>query len=883
MTRIFCILIFIAGLAPACWIGAGYVGSNPLALAVTALIVITYLAGALELYRYQQATHVLRRALEKLSEPLSDLESWLSGFGSGLRNAVRLRIEGERVGLPGPALTPYLVGLLVLLGMFGTFLGMVATLRGTGLALEGATDLHAIRASLAAPVKGLGFAFGTSIAGVAGSAMLGLLSALCRRERALAAQLLDARVATTLRPHSLGHQREERIRLLQRQADAMPAVADRLESMMTELARQNQALNERLVASQEAFHAKAEAVYERLAVSVEQSLKDGIADGARAAGTAIQPVVEETMGNLARESTALNASIAQAVRSQLEGMSSLGENTASAVTEGWKTALAEHRQMNESLFQGLRTSLDGFTETFGQRTSSLLDGVTERLDGVSERAERSAAAMAEHWDAALLAQRDANQTLTQDLRASLEGFGESFGARAGTLVDGVSERLSGVSTLAEGAAAAVAQAWKAALADSRQMHEALVNDLRVSLDGYTSALDQRTSALLDGVTERLDGVSAKAENVATGLAGNWSTTLAENREAHQSLVQDLRGTLDGFTQAFGQHATGLMEGVATRLDGMTDTLSQAWGDGLVRYERSSEQLASHNRQVLADTVSAFEEHSASLLKAVETSHGELRSGLASQEEQRLAAWAEALGKLAGELRQEWEAAGAQTIERQREICAALAQTANEISTGMQTHSASTIAEIEKLVQAASEAPRAAADVVTEVRQKLSDSLARDNAMLEERSRLLETVGTLLDAVNHSSSEQRAAVDALVTTSADVLDRVRAQFTDTIQAETGRLADAAGQLTGSAVEIASLGEAFGAAVQQFGQSNTALMEQLQRIEGALEKSATRGDEQLAYYVAQAREVVDLSIMSQKQIIEELQQLASQQAASGAEAS
>jgi predicted nucleic acid-binding Zn-ribbon protein len=156
-------------------------------------------------------------------------------------------------------------------------------------------------------------------------------------------------------------------------------------------------------------------------------------------------------------------------------------------------------------------------------------------------------------------------------------------------------------------------------------------------------------------------------------------------------------------------------------------------------------------------------------------------------------------------------------------------------------------------------------------------------MLEERSRLLETVGTLLDAVNHSSSEQRAAVDALVTTSADVLDRVRAQFTDTIQAETGRLADAAGQLTGSAVEIARLGEAFGAAVQQFGQSNTALMEQLQRIEGALEKSATRGDEQLAYYVAQAREVVDLSIMSQKQIIEELQQLASQQAASGAEAS
>ena len=33
---------------------------------------------------------------------------------------------------------------------------------------------------------------------------------------------------------------------------------------------------------------------------------------------------------------------------------------------------------------------------------------------------------------------------------------------------------------------------------------------------------------------------------------------------------------------------------------------------------------------------------------------------------------------------------------------------------------------------------------------------------------------------------------------------------------------------------------------------------------------RSDEQLAYYVAQAREVIDLSLMSQKQIVEDLQQ-------------
>lgn len=71
-----------------------------------------------------------------------------------------------------------------------------------------------------------------------------------------------------------------------------------------------------------------------------------------------------------------------------------------------------------------------------------------------------------------------------------------------------------------------------------------------------------------------------------------------------------------------------------------------------------------------------------------------------------------------------------------------------------------------------------------------------------------------------------------------------------------------------------------AVQSFGESNDKLMTHLQQIEAALEKSLARSDEQLAYYVAQAREVIDLSMMSQKQIVEELQQLAGQRAPVGA---
>ena len=688
--------VFLAGLAAVCWIGVGYIGSNPLALTVTLLVGACYVAGALELWRYSQATNTLTRAVAGLSARPSSLGAWLEPIHPSLRNAVRLRVEGERVAMPGPALTPYLVGLLVLLGMLGTLLGMVATLRGTGQALQSATDLDAIRSSLAAPVKGLGFAFGTSIAGVATSAMLGLLSALCRRERVEAAQLLDLKAATTLRVYSQAHQRDETFRLLQRQAETMPTLVDRLQAMMATIEQQSVALSERQIATQYAFHSKAAAAYTRLAASVEQSMRARVADSARAASAALQPVMEATMAGLARETAGLHNTVTQAVERQLNGLSS------------------------------------GFAAT------------------------------------------------------------------------------------------------------------------------------------------------------TTNVAGIWTEALAGQQRSSEALAENLHTSLQRFTETFEQRSAALLESVSTRMDATAGSVSQAWSEALTRQERAGETLAGHNEQALAAAAATFEQHSATLLRAVSESHANLQTELASRDEQRLAAWTQVLGSMAASLAREWEQAGTSTANRQQEICTTLEQTARDISAQSQAHASETIAEISRLVQAASEAPKAAAEVVAELRQKLSDSMVRDTAMLEERSRLLATLETLLDAVNHASTEQRSAVDALVSTSADLLDRIGTQFTDKVEAETGKLSAVAAQVTGSAVEVASLGEAFGAAVQMFGESNDKLVAHLQRIETALDKSVARSDEQLAYYVAQAREVIDLSMMSQKQIVEDLQTIASQRASAGADA-
>ncbi|WP_038766783.1 DUF802 domain-containing protein [Burkholderia pseudomallei] len=770
------LVVFFAGLAAVCWIGAGYAVSNPVALAVTLVIAAGYLAGALELRRYRQATSTLAQAVAALSEPPAALGAWLERLHPSLRHAVRVRVEGERVALPGPALTPYLVGLLVLLGMLGTLIGMVMTLRGTGAALESSTDLQAIRASLAAPVKGLGFAFGTSIAGVATSAMLGLLSALCRRERLDAAQALDAKIATTLRVHSHAHQRDETFRLLQRQADLMPTLVERLQAMMHSLEQQSAASAERQIAGQQAFLGKAEETYARLASSVGQSLTDSVAESARVAGSALQPVMETTMAGLARETAALHDALTQAVQRQLDGLSAGFETTAAHVADVWRHALADHQRSSDALAQRLHGSIERIVESFDRRSADLLDGVRARLDA-------AASSVSDAWRGALAQQEQANEAHAERNRQALETAAATFERHSAALLRTIGES-----------------------------HSAL-----------QATLESRDEQRLATWTDSLGSIAAK-------LGTEWAQTSAQAANRQQTICDAL----------------------------------------------------AHTARDLSAQATAFEQHTAALLRTMSESHSALQATLESRDEQRLATWTDSLGSIAAKLGTEWEQTSAQAANRQQAICDALAHTARDLSAHTQAHASATIAEISQLVQAASEAPRIAAEVVAELRQKLSDSMVRDTAMLEERNRMLATLETLLDAVNHASSEQRAAVDALVATSSALLQRVGTQFTDEVGTQTDRLGGVAAQITGSAVEIASLGDALGAAVQSFGESNDKLVAHLQRIEAALDKSLARSDEQLAYYVAQAREVIDLSMMSQKQIIEELQRVGGERASAGAAA-
>ncbi|MDF3117731.1 DUF802 domain-containing protein [Burkholderia semiarida] len=928
------LVVFVAGLLAVGWIGAGYVASNPLAAAVTLLIGACYVAGAWELLRYRQATATLSRAVTGLTEPPAKLDTWLDTLHPGLRGAVRARVEGARVALPGPSLTPYLVGLLVLLGMLGTLLGMVVTLKGTGAALESATDLDAIRASLIAPVKGLGFAFGTSIAGVATSAMLGLLSALVRRERIDAAQQLDAKIATTLRVHSSAHQRDESFRLLQRQADVMPALVDRLQTMMTTLEARSVALHDRQLESQQAFFDRTERAYAGLASNVGDALKESAAESARVAGAALQPVVAATMTGLAQEMAALRDTVTGAVQRQLDGLTDGFEKTTGNVTAVWNRAIDEQRQAGNAVAQQLQTTLGQFTDTFAQRSSDLLDGVATRLESTEGRlsdAWRDALARQEQVGETLAGQHaralgEAAATFERHSAATLAAMRESHAGLQTQLAARDEERLAAWNDSLAAMAAKLGDEWQRAGAHSagrqQEICDALAQTTR-DLAAQASTFEQRSNDLLSTIRESHTGLQSQLAARDEERLSAWNDSLAamaaklgeewqragvhsagRQQEICDALAQTTRD-LAAQASAFEQRTNDLLSTVRESHTGLQSQLAardeerlSAWNDSLAamaaklgeEWQRAGVHSAGRQQEIcdalaqttrdLAAQASTFEQRSNDLLTTIRESHTGLQSQLAARDEERLAAWNDSLAAMAAALRDEWAQTSAQAAARQQDICDTLTRTANDITAQAQVHASDTINEIARLVQAASEAPKAAADVVAELRQRLSDSMVRDTATLEERSRLLATLETLLGAVNHASTEQRAAIDALVSTSADLLDRVGARFNDTVDAETRKLDSVAAQVTAGAVEVASLGDAFGMAVQVFGESNDKLLAHLQRIEAALEKSLARSDEQLEYYVAQAREVIDLSVMSQKQIVEDLQQLAGRRAPVGA---
>lgn len=634
MTRMISLLAALAGVAVIGWTGTAFIGQNTLALGVTLSIAAVFLVGCFEMWRYQYGTLSLSGALDRASEPVENLDHWLEAVDSSLRDAVRLRIRGDQVGLPVPALTPYLTGLLVMLGLLGTFIGMVDMLSGAVKALRGTADLEAIRAGLAAPISGLGLAFGTSVAGVAASAALGLIATLGRRDRVSASRYLDRKINKVFGNYSLTQKRENTFDVMQSQALLIPDVTERLAGLSDHLERFCEDLGGRLLDNQQAFNESVDRHFTGLTESVSQALKENLNENVRCATESVEPALS-----------------------------------------------ALSRQVGDQL----------------QDTQQILaDAVKAQVDQVGVQLAEFGGVLSANWQSGLVAQQQANEAL---ISRSLEQVSDVSSA--------VVERT------AEASATTVAQMTEL-LASSQAMVEA----------------------------------RAVAESEWLGAQ-------------------------------------------ASRFDALGGRLQQQFSS--LRDEESQRGERAEKR--LQDFELIISEHLLNLTQSLE-------------------------------------------------------------------------APMNRLLESASVAPKAAAEVIAQMRREVSQSVERDNQLLTECTSILSDLSGLRESWSASADVQARAIETLVSESSETLTQGVEQMIRHSETESDRLLQLSEQMTASSAEITTLGETFSVAVGHYGDANQHLVENLMKIDQALQTNAHRSDEQMQYYVAQAREIIDHTMLSHQQLMDQL---------------
>ena len=636
MSKLFFTLAFAIGIAVVSWIGAGFIGSDLLALAFTGLIGAVYCLGFGELVNFRRQTRRLAGQVGQLPENQDQVSRWLNTLPQPLQYPAQRRIEGHAAALPGPQITPYLTGLLVMLGLLGTFAGMIVTLGGAASALDNSTELSAIRSALAAPIAGLSLAFGTSIAGVAASAMLGLASTLSRRDRAQASRNLDTALREKLHHLSADHQRQQAFQALETQAQALPQMASAMERMTARMEQLGQQLEQSLTRNQQEFHSTVGNHYQTLADSVANSLKSALDDSATQAAERVEPIVIHAMEQLQSNAQSLHKSWADDARQQLAELTAGFQKTTAEAGERWQQNLNEQQQLNARTL-----------ETLEQRSEQSRHQLLEQLE-----------------------------------------------------------------------------TWATNISNQHQ----------------------------SGLAEQQKQLAESAEHL--------KSSSAELVESQRAGIEQLVATIGNQLSELREQETGRADASAARMESLEATVTK---------------------------------HLAELGTALE-------------------------------------------------------------------------APMTRLIETASETPKAAAEVIRQLQSEIARNSERENELLEERQRLVKELDSLLETQRSTADSQRDAVASLISGAGETLTGISERFNTLIQEQSQQLGKLGNDITGSSQEVGALSDAFAQAIELFSQSNQQVVASLADIQRALDNAGTRHDEQLAYYVAQAREVIDLSVSAQKDVID-----------------
>jgi len=368
------------------------------------------------------------------------------------QDEIRLSATAGRAVLDGIAtrlderreLARYMIGLLIFLGLLGTFWGLLQTIGAVADAINSlqvsagdAVQMFAkLKSSIEGPLTGMSTAFGASLFGLSGSLVLGFLELQASQAQGRFHSELEQWLAraTSLGGSSLSPLVGQSVpayveALLERNAegaDGLIRAVQRIEESRQAAAASSATLVERLAALAETMRAQqnmlarfTELSIELRAAVVRLSERSTAADADREAGLAHQRAIEGHLARLVEESLRTRGALAEELRAgidQAEARASAESDAQRQTLESRLERLAEEQtrsraQLTEDLNRTIaRLSRRPDAEADREALASLQRSVEGQLAHLVEESARNRAALAEEMKAAIgkLAERFAD-------------------------------------------------------------------------------------------------------------------------------------------------------------------------------------------------------------------------------------------------------------------------------------------------------------------------------------------------------------------------------------------------------------------------------------------------------------------------------------------
>lgn len=252
---VFCLIALVWGVAVRSGLQRAF-ESNPifnslivviLAVGVaTSLLLLHQLAAASRwLAPAAQATY---RTPPRLLDPIDQFVRTGAPFPRSAIDAVVVRLDDSR------DLTRYFMNVLILLGLLGTFWGLLQTVGGIGAVIGGLSlgdaDIKEVferfKESLQRPLSGMGVSFSASLFGLASSLILGFLDLLAARSQSIVCTELEKRCTpaqSELQPSTVLHTQPDLDRSVNQaafQGAVIAALTEQLERVERTLRQQSE-------------------------------------------------------------------------------------------------------------------------------------------------------------------------------------------------------------------------------------------------------------------------------------------------------------------------------------------------------------------------------------------------------------------------------------------------------------------------------------------------------------------------------------------------------------------------------------------------------------------------------------------------------------------